>query len=122
MKNRRHACLYRAVAVIPVMLIGLFTAHAQFRPVQVTTQLVPPYSVYLTDYATPGNDKLRLVMLQRDLTKPSYQIRLQFSLELNGTIILRTSPLFNPAPIHLDPGTPTLITGIDLQPYQGNRF
>jgi TANFOR domain-containing protein len=121
MKNSRYIRLTKAVAIIPCLLIGLFTAHAQFRPVQVTTQLVPPYSVYLTDYATPGNDKLRLVILQRDLSKPSYQIRLQFSLELNGTIILRTSPSFSPAPIHLDPGTPTIVTGIDLQPYLDSR-
>jgi len=109
------------VAVAILIFIGLINVQAQFHPVQVTTQLVPPYSVYLTDYATPGNDKLRLVMLQRDLTKPSYQIRLQFSLELNGTTVLRTSRSFNPAPINLDAGAPTVITGSDLQPYLDSR-
>jgi hypothetical protein len=91
--------------------------YGQFHPVQVTTQLIPPYSVYLPDYATPGNDKLRLIMLQRDLSRPAYQVRLQLSVELNGRIILQTSRAFNPPPINLDPGIPTIITGVDLQPY-----
>lgn len=104
-----------------LILITAQQGKAQFQPVQVTTQLVPPYAVYLADYATPGNDKLRLVVLQRDLTKPSYQIRLQLSVELNGKTILRTSPVFNPPPIALDPGIPSIISGADLQPYLDSR-
>lgn len=92
-------------------------AMAQFQPIQLTTQLTPPYSVYLADYATPGNEKLRLIMLQRDLTKPSYQVRLQMAIELNGRVIMRTARAFNPPPITLDPGVPMIISGADLQPY-----
>jgi hypothetical protein len=94
---------------------------AQFYPVQVTTQLAPPYAVYLADYAMPGNDKLSLVVLQRDLTKASYQIRLQVSIALNGSVIMRTSRTFNPPPITLDPGIPMVIRGADLQPYLDSR-
>jgi hypothetical protein len=107
----------RYIVLVFLANVAVSMAQAQFYPVQITTQLVPPYSVYLPDYATPGNDKLRLVMVQRDLTKPSYQIRLQLSVELNGRTILRTARTFNPPPINLDPGIPTVITGIDLQPY-----
>lgn len=108
---------------ITLLLLTLLTfeAQAQFYPVQVTTQLLPPYSVYLPDYASPANDKLRLVILQRDLTKPSYQVRLQLSIELNGKTILRTSRNWNPGPINLDPGIPTVIAGVDLQPYLDSR-
>jgi TANFOR domain-containing protein len=102
-------------------ILGFHVAFGQLHPVQVTTQLVPPYSVYLSDYATPGNDKLRLVIIQRDITKPSYQIRLQVSVELNGKTIFQTSPLFSPAPITLDAGIPTIISGNDLQPYIDSR-
>lgn len=112
---------FRVTVILLCSLLRPSLVQAQLYPVQVTTQLIPPYSVYLSDYATPGNNKLRLVMLQRDLTKPSYQIRLQLSVELNGTVILRTSRSFNPAPIHLNPGVPTVISGIDLQPYVDSR-
>ncbi len=110
--------LGRSLFVVLVATFAIVTTlNAQVYPVQVTTQLVPPYSVYLPDYSTPGNDKLKLIIFQRDLTKPSYQIRLMLTVELNGQIILRTSPSFVPPPITLQPGQPTRIEGIDLQPY-----
>jgi TANFOR domain-containing protein len=108
------------------LLILLFIASqvevvAQNFPVQATTQLIPPYSVYLTDYASPESQKLRVILVQRDLTQPSYQLRLVVNIELNGNIIMRTSRLYRPAPISLDPGIPTVISGADLFPYLDSR-
>jgi hypothetical protein len=104
-----------------LLLTPFREARAQLYPVQTTLQLTPPYSVYLSDYASPGNDKLRLIMVQRDVSKPSYQVRLSFSIELNGQNILRTSQNFNPGPIVLDPGIPMIISGLELQPYLDSR-
>jgi len=107
---------------LAVVLTGIsFYTQAQFYPVQSTPQLVPPYSVYLSDYATPGNEKLRVILVQRDLTQPSYQLRLVMSVELNGKIIMRTSRTYNPPPISLNPGIPTVISGGDLAPYLDSR-
>jgi hypothetical protein len=64
-----------------IMLIVCVQAHAQLYPVQVTPQIIPPYSVYLSDYATAGNEKLRVIILQRDLSRPAYQIRLVMTVE-----------------------------------------
>lgn len=100
------------------IFIGL---QAQVFPVQSTSQLVPPYSVYLSDYATPGTEKLRVILVQRDLTQPSYQLRLVMSVELNGKLILRTSRTYSPAPLNLNPGIPTVISGADLAPYLDSR-
>ena len=44
-----------------------------------------------------------------------------FSVELNGRVILRTASTFNPAPLSLDPGVPTIISGADLAPYLDSR-
>lgn len=104
--------------------LGIFAgsqASAQSFAVQSTTQIIPPYSVYLTDYAAPGNEKLRVVLIQRDLTQPSYQIRLVMLVEWNGKVIMRTSRTFNPRPLSLDPGIPTIISGADLAPYLDSR-
>jgi hypothetical protein len=112
--------LIRLCLVIVFAGISFYT-QAQFYPVQSTPQLVPPYSVYLSDYATPGNEKLRVILVQRDLTQPSYQLRLVMSVELNGKIIMRTSRTYNPPPISLNPGIPTVISGGDLAPYLDSR-
>ena len=105
-----------------LLLLGQsFQGHAQIFPVQSSTQLVPPYSVYLSDYATPGNEKLRVILVQRDLTQPSYQLRLVMQVEWNGKVIMRTSRAYNPAPISLDPGVPTIISGAELFPYLDSR-
>jgi hypothetical protein len=105
-----------------LMLTGMsFGVHAQVYPVQSTPQLVPPYSVYMSDYATPGNERLRVILVQRDLTQPSYQLRLVMSVELNGKIIMRTSRAYNPPPLSLNPGIPTVISGADLAPYLDSR-
>jgi Fibronectin type III domain len=94
---------------------------AQVYPVQVTPQLIPPYSVYLSDYATPGNEKLRVIVLQRDLSRPAYPIRLSMSVEWNGRVVLRTTRAFNPPAIYLDPGIPMAISGAEIAPYLDSR-
>ncbi|HEY8935567.1 MAG TPA: hypothetical protein VIM65_10125, partial [Cyclobacteriaceae bacterium] len=97
------------------------TTTAQNYAVQSTVQIMPPYSVYLSDYATEGNEKLRVILNLRDLSRPVYQLRLVMSVELNGKVIMRTSRFFNPAPISLDPGVPTIIAGAELAPYVDSR-
>jgi hypothetical protein len=107
-----------------IVLMGLVTvlpSWGQVFPVQSATQLIPPYSVYLSDYAEPGNEKLRVILVQHDLTQASYALRLVVSVELNGQLILRTARAFNPPPIHLNAGIPTIISGADLSPYLDSR-
>jgi len=119
----RFRKIYEMISVCTAILLLTisFNARAQFYPVQSTPQLIPPYSVYLSDYATPGNEKLRVILVQRDLTQPSYQLRLVMSVELNGKIIMRTSRTYNPPPISLNPGIPTVISGAELAPYLDSR-
>ncbi|NML39648.1 hypothetical protein HHL17_20785 [Chitinophaga sp. G-6-1-13] len=93
------------------------TAAAQQYPVTASTQIIPPYSVYLPDYVVPGSDKLRVILVQNDLTKPSYDVRLQMTVERNGTLIMRTAPAFTPRPLTLSAGVPTIISGTDLADY-----
>ena len=109
--------IFRYLLCLLTLLTGFYHADAQQYPVTASTQIVPPYSVYLPDYAVPGSDKLRVILVQNDLTVPSYDIRLQVTVEQNGTVIMRTSPTFIPKPLTLSPGIPTIIGGIDLADY-----
>jgi len=89
--------------------------------VQSTVQLIPPYSTSLADYTQPGSEKLRVILLQRDLSQTDYQIRLFFSIIHNGRIIMRTARGYNPPPIALSPGLPTVLSGVDLAAYFESR-
>lgn len=86
-------------------------------PVTASLQLVPPYSVYLADYAAPGNDKLRVILTLNDLTQPSYTVRLQVKVELNGRVVMQTDPAYRPSGITLTAGLPQVITGSQLNEY-----
>lgn len=109
--------IYRYLFCLLLMMAGSYHADAQQYPVTASTQIIPPYSVYLPDYAVPGSDKLRVILVQNDLTLPSYDIRLQMTVEQNGSVIMRSSPAFVPKPLTLSPGIPTIIGGIDLVDY-----
>ncbi|WP_212004609.1 fibronectin type III domain-containing protein [Chitinophaga sp. HK235] len=109
--------VFRFLLCMTLLLFIQKPARAQQYPVTASTQIIPPYSVYLPDYAVPGSDKLRVILVQNDLTKPSYDVRLQMTVERNGTLIMRTAPAFNPRPLTLSAGVPTIISGTDLADY-----
>ncbi len=109
--------IYRLVLCLLLFALGITNVHAQQYPVTASTQIIPPYSVYLPDYAVAGSDKLRVILVQNDLTLPSYNIRLRMTVEQNGTVIMRTAAMFNPKPLSLSAGIPTIIGGIDLADY-----
>ena len=96
-------------------------AQGQIYPIQSTVRLIPPYGVYLPDYASPGQEKLQAILLLRDLTQASLDIRLRIEIHHNGRLLMRTSNTYNPVPITLFPGQPTIISGIELAPYLESR-
>src|SRR5450759_837212 len=107
-----------AFAVLFLFIIQTdLSAQIQVYPVSLTTQLTPPYSVNLADYAAPGCEQLKLIIVQRDLTQAPYMLYLKMEIVLNGRVIIRTSPQYIPPPLTLDPGIPTVISGSDLYPF-----
>ncbi len=98
-------------------LVLFCRGYSQLFPVQATTQLVPPYSVYLPDYTTGINNQLRVLLLNKDVTQPGYKVKLKMTIELNGSIIMRTSDYYNPAPITIEPNQPYSVEGTELAPY-----
>ena len=92
-------------------------AQMQVYPVSVSTQLTPPYSVNLADYAAPGCEQLKVIIVQRDLTQSPYSLYLKMEIALNGRVIIRSADQFIQSPLILDPGLPTVISGSDLYPF-----
>jgi hypothetical protein len=102
-----------------IILLCSYTGalQAQDYPVSASTQIIPPYSLYLPDYYTGVDEKLRVILLQRDLTQAGYDISLAMTLERNGTVIMRTIPTFHPQPVTLNAGVPVIISGTALAEY-----
>lgn len=92
------------------------TLKAQTYPVQINTQLVPPYSGYLPDYADPTAQNLKVFLQFNDFSISQYNLRLKFEIKGNGFSLV-TKSTFNPPPISLQPGQPMLLSGLDLAPY-----
>ncbi|MBK6524019.1 MAG: hypothetical protein IPG08_17880 [Sphingobacteriaceae bacterium] len=89
---------------------------AQIYPVQISAQLVPPYSGYLPDYADPTAEKLKVILQFNDFSQAQYNIKLRFEIKGNGFTI-STKTFYNPPAITLLPGQPLLLSGADLAPY-----
>ncbi len=93
------------------------TARAQVFPVQVNTQLIPPYSPYLNDYAASGAQNLMVQIRTNDVTLTNYPCRLRITIEGVG-ITLKTKQNFIPRPLTLQGGGVTeIFYGEDLADY-----
>lgn len=102
------------LTVISIFLFNI--SFSQVYPVQLSTQIIPPYSSYLPDYGDPTNEKLKCILVLQDFSVTHRDVKLEVTITGNGYTI-KTKPGFVPSPITLLPGTPQLITSIDLAPY-----
>ncbi|MEW7278199.1 fibronectin type III domain-containing protein [Aquimarina sp. 2201CG1-2-11] len=91
---------------------------AQVFPVNVTPQVIPPYSLKLSEYSTSVSDKLILNLLLTDITEANRQVRLKLYIENNAGLSIQSNDVvIGATPIFLDGGVPLRIGTIDLQPY-----
>ncbi|WP_020601205.1 hypothetical protein [Spirosoma panaciterrae] len=87
-------------------------AYAQTQ-VQVTINVMPPYSAYLQDYAGAGQ---QLQVIVRNLTMTALDVRLQGRVEGDNGVLIQTLPNFRPnRPLKLAPGETRILTRADLE-------
>ena len=98
------------IALFSLLTIGV---RAQSYPVQVSAQLVPPFSGYLPDYASPGNDNLRIFITFMDFSQPSYDVKLKFKLSGNN-VSIQSKSWYYAGPFTLEPGVPLMLSGTDF--------
>lgn len=84
------------------------SAQGTSAPVQVNSQLTPPNSIYLSDYANASLNKWPITLTLRDFTKSDYRVRLRITIE-SQTVRLRTKPSFRPTGMYLNAGIPTQV-------------
>jgi hypothetical protein len=109
------------LAVILIAILSFFNQPISFaqnasNPVQVTSNLTPPYSLYLSDYSDASQNKWNIQLLLKDFTQTNYQAKLRITIEGAG-IRLRTRQGFSAGPIRLDPGLPYQVDATDLSQY-----
>jgi TANFOR domain-containing protein len=88
-------------------------AYAQTYPVQITTQLTPPFSGYLSDESIPGNENLKVLIYLTDFSNPVYDVKLKIKVEGQG-ITIQNKPFYYSSAISLVPGQPLQLSGSDL--------
>ena len=97
-----------------VFLILFFAAHLAQAQMVVNTTILPPYSPYLSDYATFGN---KVVIMITNPTQAMRSVKLMGSITGNGISISTTQNFQPPSPIIVQPNATITVTGNQLAPY-----
>jgi TANFOR domain-containing protein len=98
------------------LLTTVISLQAQ-PPVQVTPQLLAPYTTQVSEYySAVGNPKLSLLLLNRDFNRPTLSVRLRMSIEGQG-ISIKTREDVNFTPVTLLAGQPYFVTPTELTQY-----
>lgn len=100
---------------ILLVLLSL-SALGQQQPVQVITQLIPPYSTRVADYYTGNYERLIVTLTNQDLLKPQLRVRLRMRIEGQGVLLQTTDQAYLPE-ISLEAGIPLRLSLQDLAPY-----
>jgi TANFOR domain-containing protein len=108
--------LKHRLTILSFLLFIIIKSGAQVFPVQATTQLSPPYSLYLADYVESGAERLALNVFLTDPGRPELNVRFRFRIVGQG-ITIETRPDFIPPPITIQGGVPLRLISTDLADY-----
>jgi hypothetical protein len=68
-----------------ILVMHVITGHAQaVYPAQVNVNLIPPYSLYLDDYATGMRERISVTLFNRDLQNPNMTMKLSLTIKAHG--------------------------------------
>jgi hypothetical protein len=104
------------LSVIWVLLCALVMGAQAQTPVQVTPQLLPPYSLQVSEYYSGIQPKLQVLLLNRDINQPTIQVKLKMTVE-SQNCKLRTKDNAVTPTFTLTNGVPYYLTPQDLQTF-----
>ncbi|NVK10356.1 MAG: fibronectin type III domain-containing protein [Tenacibaculum sp.] len=108
--------IFKIITVLFTVFISTLV-YSQTYPVQVTPQLIPPYSLKLSDYATTTSEKLYTNILLTDVNEVGRRIRLKMYIEGQGLSITTQDIIAGETPIYVDGGINLRLSNLDLQAY-----
>jgi TANFOR domain-containing protein len=103
------------ILLFACLLTGNLVIGQQY-PVQIVPQLLPPYTLHVSDYYNGANEKLVVLLTNTDLNKPVLQVRLRLSIQGQAARLISRDNMYYPA-IQLDAGIANRISLSDLAPY-----
>lgn len=119
-QTRLRSCVLSIISIFALVFSLLAypnnSGAQQIAPVLANLQINPPYSAYLSDYASPGSDKLQVNLFLKDLSKPNYPCRLRIKMEGFGITIQSKNDFYAPE-LLLNGGELAVFSGQDLAPY-----
>jgi hypothetical protein len=99
-----------------IILLSAFVSYAQITPVQVTPQLVAPYSLQVSEYYSGTLPKIQVLLINRDINQPTIQVKLKMTIE-SQNCRLRTKDVNTTPTITLTNGVPYYLAPNELQAY-----
>lgn len=127
-KAIKHMNIFKKISLITLLLLGtLRITSAAVDPVTVIVTMAPPYTPYISEYASTGVSKMQVTLIVNDSRLLNYPAKLQMVIENvnGGGVIMQTNQYAAIAPIMLTGQTTELLMGSDLAPYfmaQNNIF
>lgn len=107
--------LLRPIAILLTAILFFQTARSQ-TPVQVTPQLLPPYSLQVSEYYSGIQPKLQVLLLNRDISQPTIQVKLRLTIESQNCRMQTKANAVTPT-FTLTSGIPYYMTPSELQPF-----
>ena len=98
------------------LAIAIKPASGQIFPVQANINVTPPYTVYLSHYTSPTQQRVMVNLLLHDPVVTSVDVRFRFTLE-GGGIRLYTNPGWIPQPFTLTNGISSLLPAETIAEY-----
>ncbi|MEL6922619.1 MAG: fibronectin type III domain-containing protein, partial [Bacteroidota bacterium] len=103
---------------IRLLIFLLFTGvvvslQAQVYPINVTTQVMPPYPSKLSDLSSPILNKLRSSVLLRDARQGNYQVKVKLRID-GPNLTIRSKADYMSPPVQLTFGAPTELSFNDF--------
>src|SRR5687768_7100523 len=107
MHFKKHIVNLFTGALVLVWVFSSAAAQAQTTyPVQVNAHLLPPYSLYLSDYYSGTREKLTVTLINRDQFTPSLTVRLRMTITAQGGVRMQTNDNAFFQPIIVESGLP----------------
>lgn len=112
-----HNAFLRCVYILILCLgsMGIY-GQQQTYPVQVYTQLTPPYTPHIPAYYTGTQNKLKVMLINTDMQQPLVKVYLRMKI-LSSSFSAITPPEVYTPQIELQAGMPMTLSLNDLEPY-----
>ncbi|HBS85030.1 MAG: hypothetical protein A2W91_07325 [Bacteroidetes bacterium GWF2_38_335] len=107
----------RKHSLLVILIFLSFSGFSQVFPVEAGLSWLPPYSVFPSDYFKTGGGNINVTATLKDLSEPSWPVRLEITLE-STAVLVRTKPGYVPdQPAILYPGVAYVFSKSEMEQY-----